>query len=591
MKIRTGNFRNVYLPVLAAAVVVRIWCFLALLGSPLRRFECVPGLDMQTLLVYGQWFGGGREVFSVYRALIALIWHLNGRCHFPELLVLLEMAGGCAVALLTARLAMVLWGKRPFALAAGLLAAFYGPALLYESVILQESTILLLTLLAVMALLRAWRLRFAGWSGVWFGLLLGLAVVGRPVGLLLLPGAMAAVVWSLRRRGVFSVRMILKRFWQAPVALAVVLLGATLFNFAFDRRNIGPFFNVTAYLVSVNASQSTQESSPQAEEPAPVVRKSLPEKTAAMLRRLAGIGVRAVGRMPSLFSSLEIPENLNYYFIRERMLPLRLLPGPALLLPLALGGFALMVCSGRCLRREGLTVAVILLLAIPLCVVNPIGRYRLLLYPYLVILAVYPFWWALGRGGDRELRRHRCILAALAVTAAFGIHFFWSGRPYLRSTDFVSWGIAMEARDGRPTAESVQEFAEAYLFSGGTNRSALVNLLVRLIPAGDLERAEWFTRDALERGKIDPNLVCYYYGLIRLGQGRPAEAETFLRRSDPAELGPLGGKVLFFLGEARRMQKDREGALELYRAALKLNELPGFRSAIEQAIRRCEAVQ
>ena len=109
--------------------------------------------------------------------------------------------------------------------------------------------------------------------------------------------------------------------------------------------------------------------------------------------------------------------------------------------------------------------------------------------------------------------------------------------------------------------------------------------MVRLIPAGQLDRAEGLLAKAFEAGAIEPALLWYYGGLVKLGQGRFDAAAAALERSDPARLGILASKRSFFEGEARRLKGDNAGAARCYRRALTEEPLPSFRPLIEEALK------
>ncbi len=559
------SWSQVYLPVAAVAAVLRCWAAVALAGSPLRNFHLVPGLDMQTLLERGEWGGAASPLFTLHRMLVAFFWFINGRSHQVMQLAGVQLVLGVLAALLTAWIALHLFGSRRYALAAGMVAALYGPALMYECTMLQESLVTFSCAVAVASLIRAHRLHWKSDAVLASGVLLGLAVIGRPTALLLVAGAVLWFWAELKRRNLRG------RWWVLPAGVLAVwiLIGGLNWHYS---RNWSPFFNVLPYSAAVNSGVETPPS-------------AVPESRAGFeLPAPVRIGINAVKRLPVLFYAHEVPDNLNYYFIREMFPPLRISCGPWLVLPLAVTGMVLILFSGRWKKRDGLLLGVILLLMLPLCANYPMGRYRLLLYPYLSILAVYPVWWGLRCGPDGC--RRRAVWALAAVAGIAGVNLALSERPFVRGSDFVAWALAMEEGGGRVSADSLRTFEEGLAVSGFTEQAALVNLMVRLIPAGQLDRAERFLVKAFEAGVIEPALLWYYGGLVRLGQGRFDEAVAALRRSDPARLGVLASKRSFFEGEARRLSGDSAGAVYCYRRALTEGPQPSFRLLIEGALKK-----
>ena len=114
---RGRNLSRLYLPVAAIATAVRLWVYASWLDSPLRWFHRVPGLDMQTLLEFGQRLVDGIGLFTLHRTLIAGVWLANGGAHHVEFLAAVQCVLGILSALLVTRITLHLFGKRSWALA------------------------------------------------------------------------------------------------------------------------------------------------------------------------------------------------------------------------------------------------------------------------------------------------------------------------------------------------------------------------------------------------------------------------------------------------------------------------------------------
>lgn len=188
--------------VAAAALAVRAVLFIGWLSSPLRNFHLVPGLDMQSLLRYGAWDTGAvRPLFSLHRVLIASIRLCCGAEHLVETLAVIQLLCGTATAVLTAYAAFRLWGRRRAALAAGLIAAFYAPAAMYELSMLQETLQLFAFTASLAGILWARKHGFSLSHALTAGALLGLASCGRPTALLWVFAALAWCGYAAWRRG------------------------------------------------------------------------------------------------------------------------------------------------------------------------------------------------------------------------------------------------------------------------------------------------------------------------------------------------------------------------------------------------------
>ena len=555
---------RVYALVALAALIVRGILFADWLHSPLRCFHLVPGLDMMTLLRFGEWGGDGVVMFAPHRMLVALLWNLNGGVHPVALLAIIQLLCGTAVAVMTSYAAFRLWGDRRAALCSGLIAALFAPGVMYELTMLQETLVLFTFTASFAGILWARKHRFLPWYGAAAGALLGLASIGRPTALL---WAFAALVWSglvLRKHGR------LKRL--GPLAggvLAVWLLTSGL-NW-FWAGYPGPFYNVFGYSATVNAAS--------AEEGDAVV--SAASVTAdSPGGKLLQIGSNAVLRLPKVFLAHEIPDNMNYYFIREYFPALKLLIGPGLLVPFALAGLVLALVFRRFLRREGVILLAVFALALPICANYPVGRYRLILLAPFALLAVEVF-----RLGLAKPRKVRLPAAAAILAAAFLVNPLPEER-FLRSTDFVAWALALEQPSGQVNSESLATLVDGYRFSG--SEKVAMNLLIRLIGLREFDTAERLIADALSGGKVNPSLLCYYGALIKLERGDVPAAEALLDRVAPEQLGDLGIKYDFMRGELARRKGDSGEARRWFRKAIAEPDPFGFRPVIENALRKLE---
>ena len=564
--LRTWREGRVYAVVALAALVVRGILFADWLHSPLRYFHRVAGLDMMTLLRFGEWGGAGVVVFSPHRALVALLWNLNGGTHPVALLAVIQLLCGTATAVLTAYAAFRLWGDRRAALASGLIAALFAPGAMYELTMLQETLVLFTFTAGFAGILWARKHHFRPRYGVAAGALLGLASIGRPTALL---WVFAALAWSgflLWRRGR------LKRLGALAGGVLAVWLVTGALNW-FCAGYPGPFYHVLGYSAAVNAAPA--EEGGETVVPAAAVAADSPAG------KLLRIGSNAVLRLPKVFLAHEIPDNMNYYFIREHVPALKLLIGPGLLVPFALAGLALTVIFGRFARREGVILLAVFALALPICANYPVGRYRLILLTPFALLAVEAF-----RLGLAKPRKVRLPVAAAVLAGAFLVNPPPDGR-FFRSSDFVAWALALEQPSGQANPESLATLVEGYRFSGG--EAVAMNLLIRLIGLREFDAAERLIGDALGRGKVNPSLLCYYGALIKLERGDVPAAEALLGRVSPEQLGDLAVKYEFMLGEIARRKGELGEARRRFLRALAGPDPFGFRPVIENALRKLEA--
>lgn len=544
-------FRHRHFPVYAAvggtAAALRLALWTQYAGSPLAYFHFLPGLDMQSHVHLGEIFAAGGSIFTVYRFLLGLL---------PLGAVIpLQLLLGVLTALLAGYCAFRLFGRRLEALLAGLFAAAYAPALIYELAFLQETVTVVIAFAAFAALLAARRRHFAPLPTAAAGALLALAGTGRPVALPFLLAVFGFLFVYLQRRPGFR-----RRAWFGFLGGFVAIWVAVIaFNAA--RGWPLPFYGGNVeYLVAVGSRDRLADwSEPETAESA-----------------LAGRLVRSVVRFPvkffMLFSIRELPDNLNYYFIRDRLPLLKLLPGPLLLWPLGAAGLLLILLFRRLFRREGLlwlyAGGVLLLVA----AYYPTGRHRLILYPALALAAA----WLIGQI-VRDRRRRPAML--LTVAAVLGINLAFTPVPAVeRPGDAFSWALALE-KMSEPPEDPLDYYREAAVAAPDRRRHVMryANGLIR--------RNRWPELEEFLRGIGEPRPVHRYYrALLLLAGGAPAEAAAELRQIDPAAIPELAVPYCYYLGDSLRLSGDAEGAAAAWREGLKHEPTAEQRQMLENAL-------
>ena len=519
--------------VAAAGMLVKLAEFMVWRVSTFRHYNFVPGLDMETLLRFGEWGTEGNGFFfTPHRALIAAWWSLNGHTHCVTGIVAVQALFGILGAVLCADLALKLFGRdRIAAPICGLFYLLYGPFFIYEFSVLQEAVALNLILLAFHAAVSARSRR----SFVWAGVALGLCVVGRPTAFIFVPlmyGFMAYREFKVRRRPGSG-----KNLAAAIVGTAAVLCLVSVANRIFGG-NWSCFFNVMPYSLEYNAAAGASASD------------------APYWRML----VNAVGRAPRMFMPTEVPENLNYCFLCSKIPFLNALPGPGTLLPLALAGMLLLIPKLR--RHAALVLLPTAALVLPLCVREPIGRYRLTLIPYFILCAGY--WLHIAR--SRPFERNTLIAAGTAgICCALLLPSY--RRDLLRSDDFLAYAIA--TNPGKPNGEALPILAEGWERGKFRNNKLGLMLYRQLKELGEDEKA--FKVLVLGAQNSPENDIYLYHLAFRFANMKNfAAAEQALSRIDPGKLGDLAGNYHYLYGEMLLRQGKKAEAAEHYRRAVEL---------------------
>ena len=512
------------------ALVVRAGFAALVAGSLFRFYHCVPGLDMQTLLRFSEWGGGGPDAtpfFSPHRIMLFLNWLAHGGRHGVAVIFAVQSLLGALGCAAVADLTLALTGRRRGALAAGCAAALYLPLLIYEFSVLQDSFAVNLTLFAVWGTVRAARRRFAPVPAVGAAALWSFALAGRPTALLCAAGfGLWAAAGPARRHRLR--RMLL------PTGILLILLAAYS---AFNCRHgwdFSPFYRVLEYTRVSNAA---------------------PGEAPASLRQVA---FNAARRAPALWAAGEIPENHNLYFWCEKLPVLHALPSPGLLLPAAAAGLAVLLVSGNWKRRSFMVIAIPLLtLALPLCARTVIGRYRLMLTPYFILAA------AAGWHAFRRLPVRRRALAALTGGAAAALSAHATvPPPRVRAEDHHAWALAQKAVPGATSEQVLNAFDAYWRAAAFRSEKAFRATVDQALAHGDLRRASRIVAEA-ERNGISPALTDYFRCWIFALAGRPEKVAQLASRVDPARLpAELRPRFLHLRDDTRKLlQKRRDGGI------------------------------
>lgn len=494
------------------SAIVRSIVFFCYLESPFRHFHKVTGLDMETLLRFSEWGADGvfSPLFVVHRFLIYFVWLLNGKEHCVPAVIFLQCLSGIAGAVLAADLVLMLWGKRKIALFSGIFYGLYPVTLLYDFCILQESVTTTLILLGVWSYFKCRRCHFSSKSTFLSGLLLGLSSVGRPVAALLAVILPVKTFFDGKRKAAYLLAGSVFSLW----------LAASVFNLVFSQ-SFFPFFKAVNYTVSFHAQKANE---------------NLPQQTSPQAGGLKRMLIGLPERTAKFFLSHEIPENLNYYFLRSRIFPLKYLPGPGILMPIALAGFFLMLL--RLKHREGVLIGIILLLALPLAAREPLGRYRLHLIPYFVLCGAYFFIVLL-----KNSRKSLCLCGG-AYALALGVNIVCFHHAQIRVSDHVAWGKALEIKNnGNPSAESLQEFFAAWIKSRWSDRAAAVNLITSSCRAGNMRLAMQTIEQGISGPAKEKSIYHYYKAVILTSNRQFSAAGKELAQIKEEEIPSLKKKI------------------------------------------------
>ena len=547
---------NIYkhnsLVIFLTALVGKILFFVTFLESPFRYFHTVLGLDMKTLLEFSSFTNLDTRLCVPHRWLIYLFYTINNHEHNTIGVIIVQAILGIIGAILLGKCARILFNSYKAELFCGLFYALYGPTLIYEFSILQESLIINLLIIGFYFLLKA---RLANYYWKWSipaGIFLSSTSLGRPATLLFL--VCIIFLFSVKIDSSFlkvenfsnftkSLIPSLSIKYKAFFRISLVIFLTFVFGAIFNKVSVNiwsPFFYSHSYAQVFNYEKDSANK----EDSSDLLNRTTPVN--APKASFVKVGFNAIKRMPQMLLAKEIPENLNYNFLRLKITLLKFLIGPEVLLTLALTALIFILVKGYFLKKEALLIYLILSLLPLLCVRDPIGRYRLYIVPFLILLL--PILYTLVKKNKDFIK----VVVIFLLVVVINFIASW-GILDLRTGDYIAWALANESKltslikenpkDEETIRLTKQEilssFETAWINSNYTHTSSGVNYLLRLLQYGNIPEA----LNVINIGKNTQNPdVFYYYHALILSTSNPVEAKKLLKNVNVNKIPSLKDK-------------------------------------------------
>jgi hypothetical protein len=527
-----------------SALFVKVVFFINFLESPFRYFYTVSGLDMKTLLEFSSFTNLDTRLCVPHRWLIYFFYYLNNNTHNTIAVIIVQAILGVLGAVLLGECARILFNSKKAQLFCGLFYAFYGPVLVYEFSILQESLIINFLIIGFYFLLKA-RLKNYSWKQtIPGGIFLAATSLGRPATLLFLVAII--ILFSLKVDNnllkVESFSTFSKRFinslsikYKALFRISLIIFLTFVFGAFFNKVLVNtwsPFFYSHSYAQEFNYQKDNVKKDIKEDQSNQLLNRSIPNNSAKA--SWFRVGMNALKRMPQMLLAREIPENLNYNFLRLKISSLKFLIGPEILLTLGLTALIFIFLKGCFFKKEALVIYLIISLLPLLCVRDPIGRYRLYIVPLVILLL--PVLYTLVKNNKDFIKVLSIFTLVIIVNfiATFGILD-------LRSSDYIAWALANESKLALLVKETpnnpqkikvvkdeiLDSFYTAWVNSNYNNNNSGVNYLLRLLQYGNIPEAV----NVINIGKntATPDVYYYYHSLI-LSNSNVKESKQLLSK-------------------------------------------------------------
>ncbi len=551
-KISQNTIAAILIP-LAAGIVARAAVLIEWFNSPFRYYHGVPGLDMSTHLEFGRMLYEGNMQISLHRVMIALTMWLNHGTPSTDAVIIMQMLLGVPVGAMMGYVALHLTGNRWWALLTGLVAALYSPFLIHECFLTKDSLVPDLAALSLFLLVwgrkhhfRTWRLPLVS-LGVFLPFFAHISTV-----------FFAAVaylwLWYYLR---WNIRRMLLGI-ALPVGIVLLLL-------SFHVYSLNGYFMPIQLNIEYAAAVSAMELSENALNLQGNV-SSKPDRVFNYLNK----GFQ-------LAKPHEIPNNINHYFVKNKMPLFNFLPGPLLLIPFAGVAVILLLLKRKWRRRFNLPLLYVACYAVPIIAFMPLARYRMILCPALTVMAPYVIFLTLKLYNQKRWFFPLPLVAVIAYGVA-GFPGFDDN--LLRASDFVAYGHAQKFRDGN-TAAAEQSYLEA-IGHNPDHLPAVINLADIMIKRNEARQAadilyNYYLKYPESEG------IANYYGMALLHAGHfQAAANVFAAMTPPT--GNLTRTIFYYYwAESLRMLGQNQEALAKYREGLK-TAAPDRAAIIEHAM-------
>lgn len=445
---RESNLTAPYIIIPAlVALIIRVVFYLSWSNSTFKYYCFVKGLDMQTLLSWGvNSAAKGETTNNLYVYLVSLIVKLtNGTIFTINTILFLQFIFGIGTVVLSVYIAWLISESKGTSCISGILIACYAPLLMYEGFILKNTVCTFLTtglLLTALLFYKKTKYKhiFALCSGVFAGMLLFANFASICL-------VLFVYLWQI-----FVSLKMEKNLKTLIIYPFTVLIMLVVFFFVTGFKSFPVINNISdtrwlGYVINVGSQRDIT-----------TLNESLP----ALGKQIFGKSIDIYPYLKksfTLLSSAEVPDNINYYFVKDGLIPLKYMISPFLLYSVGIPAFFLFLVLYKD-RKVSLMLAIYLAsLTLPLIIFVPLSRYTIVYSPLLCIFSI----WLIFEFAKflRQKNKKNTLLIILLLVASFAIQTKLNPAPFLRASDFVTFAKALEIQN--PTDSRIAyAYEEAY---------------------------------------------------------------------------------------------------------------------------------
>jgi len=237
-----------------------------------------------------------------------------------------------------------------------------------------------------------------------------------------------------------------------------------------------------------------------------------------------------------IFSAYEQPNNVNYYFERDKLPFLRYLPGPLLIIPMSVAGMLLLILNFRKNSRISILLLYMLAFIVPMMLFVPLARYKIVLIPVFTVFAGYWVYYTFKslQKGEKSLLVKPLFLFLFALIFS---GYFCRELPN-RKSDIQAYGI---------TASYIPH---------------------QLMRQGKFNEAEVILEKYYMENPKNSFIMLNYVSSL-LGTRQANKAKNILKNYTTIEEPALIGRYFYELGECACMLGDKANAFQYYNTSIR----------------------
>ncbi len=393
----TKNQFKLYLTlVMAFCAITRVVFFVNWLHNPLREFNNFISLDMMTLQTYSINFFKEPFEFSPFFMLAYVINLFASGDNFVIVYIVLQQLFSMLIVYFTAIIAKKITGNYFIALISALIVALYGPFLLYSGVFLREIMYLLFATISLLLLIDYRKKKsYVIWLSILMGIVFGVRAAG-------VSWALAAGAWILireinlhykqnkKKKIAMILRTLQHNYYLKTLIISYffVALGILSFNTIKNGEVFNSFDNYD-YYYKVGAQKKISSLNVAVENKNKVTDKpNLKERSKSMKISQFSLNPYII-KIKQLLTPYFLPNNINYYFWRERIPFLKFTIGMVLFYSVVVAAILINI-KKFIFRKDAVLGFYCASFALPFIVFVPLGRYTLIFtVPFAIYIAIF----------------------------------------------------------------------------------------------------------------------------------------------------------------------------------------------------------